>query len=153
MPRDTVKIPSMETPKKEANKTLWVTLITGVLSLATAVSVAIIQTGSASQDDVDRINRQKDASLDLLIAQINDKILPRIEKNQDAHATKIDKLLEEISDLRERLARIEERVGVQDSALVRIFKSDDKKDKLDKKPVVRKPIQKLPRLDVQQRMP
>ena len=126
MGRDTVRLPSVDAPKKESNKTLWVTLVTGVLSLATAVSVAIIQTGSASEEDVDKITKKNDTSFGVLVTQINEHILPRIERNQDLQNRKLDRLsvrlLEENAQLRERLARLEERVGIREgTAITRMF--------------------------------
>ena len=162
MSRDTIKLPSMDAPKKESNKTLLLTLITGVVSLATAVSVAIINKDSASDEDLAALSKQKDTSFNLVITQINDIILPRIEKNQDAQAAKIDKLIEERAYLLERLVRVEERCGVRGgSALGRMFKppamfsgNEDaegaKPDKSEDKS--KKENRKIPRILVQQRI-
>jgi uncharacterized protein HemX len=158
MGRETVKLPSMEAPKKESNKALWATLITGVVSLATAVSVAIIQTGSASQEDMDKINKQNTTSFTVVMTQINDKILPRIERNQELQGKKLDRLavrlLEEIAYLRERVARLEERNGIREPrTITRIFRppaifSSEEPDEEDEPeaPLPEDQPQKIPRL-------
>lgn len=145
----------MDTPKKESNKTLWITLITSIAGLATAVSVAIINQDSASQEDIDKASKQHISKFELLVTQFNETVIPRIERTLEAQAAKIDRLTEENASLRERLVRVETLVGIRGGSVVtRMFKppamfSSDEEDKAEgateASPPEEEP-QKIPRL-------
>jgi hypothetical protein len=93
--------------KKEKPTSKWVKILVASIPAALAAYATIIstviQTTGAKQEKL----QQTDDNLQVLVKQINEEVLPKIQKLLDKHDGKIDKLGDLESALRERIAAIE----------------------------------------------
>ena len=101
------------------NKKLWIATVTAIVSLISSISIAIIQTSSASDDDVKKLASNAES----MVTHLNEQLIPKLEKDIEKLQDKMDDLQDSKADLRERLARCEERIGIHHSK-VRTYIAD-----------------------------
>lgn len=127
---------------KIAKVKMWATVITSLLSFAGMVIVAILQQFTADAD-----------SMDMLIKQLNDQVIPSLEEVVDKHTEELTKLRDRIVALETRLKILED-MGIYNIAGFLYAKT--KTPKLDDnvpKPVENKKpkptkTRKIPRLNI-----
>jgi hypothetical protein len=87
----------------------WTPIIASLLAFAGMIFVALIQSSGATKSDVNTI-----------VKVMNENVIPAIQKTLDTVDSKLDKecldRAEEISKLKERIAFLEGKFGVQSSS-------------------------------------